>query len=187
MALCLTMINNNYLADSETISDSGGCCDFIPIKNYTDIGFKSFKNKNKAIVAYKNQKKLSKADLAPRIMSNLCKIPWYYDPELLKYWEPSETTTGWGYITELASLLPEDSKIPYKKIQDLVDKIWEYARLKFWDCHLCNIGYIKRNGRKQLVCIDTGRESFIPMVNAWGFCEPGPKCPYCLRYQCKCD
>ena len=28
---------------------------------------------------------------------------------------------------------------------------------------------------------------FTPYCNAWGFEEPGPKCPYCDEYQCYCS
>jgi hypothetical protein len=68
-----------------------------------------------------------------------------------------------------------------------VDNIRDKTGLKFWDCHWTNIGYIKRGRRKLLVCIDTGAESFTPYCNAWGFEEPGPKCPYCDKYQCYCS
>ena len=30
----------------------------------------------------------------------------------------------------------------------------------FGDCHSRNVGWVKRNGRDVLVCIDTGAESF---------------------------
>jgi len=180
------MINNDYLVDTEWC-DSGGYCDTMPIRNHPNLVFKSFKTKSRAESSYKNQKKLSKLNLAPDIFSALCKVPYYFDPELLKYWSPDQTTTDWGFVTEKAELLEEDCKIPYKKIQDLVDNIRIQTKLKFWDCHLSNIGYIKRGRKKLLVCIDTGNESFTSYTNAWGFEEPGPKCPYCNRYQCYCS
>lgn len=179
------MINNNYLIDTEYCK-SGGYCDTMPIKDYPELVFKSFKYKNKAKDAYLTQIKLSKLDLAPKVLSSLCKIPYYYDPELMKYWIPEKTITDWGFITEKACLLPNNINIPYRNIQRLVNIIYDKTQLKFWDSHLDNVGYIKRKGKKKLVCIDTGSESFNGYCNAWGFNKPGPQCPYCLKYQCKC-
>ena len=73
-----------------------------------------------------------------------------------------------------------------RNIQDLVDEIKEKTGLKFWDCHWYNVGTVVRNKKKKVVCIDTGKESFDGNANAWGFADPGPKCGYCLKYQCKC-
>lgn len=185
------MINHDYLIDTDNIkfSDSGGQCDCLPIKGNYRLLFKSFQNKPKALAAYNIQKKLAKIELAPKLYSKLCRIAYYYDPELLKFWTPSETITGWGFITEKAILIDyEDiTKVPYRKIQNLVDTIRLKTNMKFWDCHENNVGYIKRGRSKKLVCIDTGPESFKGYANAWGFEEPGPKCPYCLKYQCKCS
>lgn len=179
------MINHDYLVDTEWC-ESGGCCDTMPIRHYTNLVFKSFKHKHKAVESLKTQKKLAKLDLAPRVITPICKIAYYFDSELLKYWNPDKFTTDWGFVSEKAELLDEDD-IPYVKLQNLVDKIWNQTKLKFWDCHLANIGYIKRNGKNKLVCIDTGRESFLGYANAWGFESPGPKCPYCNKYQCRCS
>ncbi len=176
------MVNNDYLVDTSYMDDSGSYCDFLPIKGEDNLGFKSFKLKSKADETYQIQKKLAKFNLAPQIVTEVCKIPYSFDPELLKYWTPKETTTSWGYITEKAVLLDID-ETPYAKLQKLVDKIKEKTGLKFWDCHWTNIGYIDNI----LVCIDTGKESFAPYCNAWGFEEPGPKCPYCDKYQCYCS
>ena len=122
-------------------------------------------------------------------ITNLCKIPYYFDPKILAVWTPKATTTNWGFVTERASLIDHydhNMRPCLYKIQCLVENIWEKTRLKFWDCHEHNVGYIKRGRRKHFVCIDTGKESFDPHSNAWGFAEPGPKCCYCNRYQCKC-
>jgi hypothetical protein len=179
------MINHDYLIDTSWC-DSGGSCDFMPILGYSNLGFKSFKYKHKALAAYKIQKKLASLDLSPKVITQVCKIAYYFDPELLKYWSPTESTTDWGFVTEKADLL-EENDIPYKKLQNLVDKINIKTNLKFWDCHLTNIGYIKRRGKRKLVCIDTGKESFMGYANAWGFEEPGPRCPYCNKFQCYCS
>lgn len=188
------MINNNYLIDTDALSNecnSGAFCDFLFIKNYPSLGFKSFKRKDKAMICLKNQKKLSRFNLAPKVLSGLCKIPYYFDQKVLKFWTPNNTHTGWGYISERANVI-EDSFIfinrtkELNKIQNLVDNIWYKTKLKFWDCHCSNIGYIKRNRKKLLVCIDTGQESFHHYQNSWGHKNPGPKCYYCNRYSCRC-
>jgi hypothetical protein len=193
------MINNDYLVD-DSYHDSGGYCDFLPIKDCPDLGFKSFKRKDKAQQALCYQKKLARFDLAPIPITDLCKIPYYFDPKILAVWTPKETTTGWGFVTEKASMLDSETididctkvgqrkyTYPYlPKIQRLVDHIWQKTKLKFWDCHEHNVGYVERGRKKHFVCIDTGKESFDPDSNAWGFSEPGPKCCYCNRYQCKC-
>jgi len=182
------MINKDYFAE-DCASDSGGYCDFLRIKDNTEIGFKSFKTKHKAQIALNNQKLLAKFDLAPEPITDLCKIRYYYDTVLLKNWTPSVIFTNWGFITEKANIIDYDSikSLYLHKIQKLVNDIWQKTKLKFWDCHEHNVGYIKRGRKKIFVCIDTGKESFEPHSNAWGFQEPGPKCPYCLRYQCKCS
>ena len=168
--------------------DSGGYCDFLPIKDHSDLGFKAFKKKSKAEQALVNQKLLARFDLAPQPITDLCKIPYGYALEILQVMTPKNTVTNWGFVTEKASLINLDTDIvPYKKIQQLVDAIREKAKIKFWDCHEHNVGYIKRGRSKKLVCIDTGKESFDSYSNAWGFAEPGPKCCYCNRYQCKCS
>jgi hypothetical protein len=181
-------MNENYFIDLSS-NDSGGYCDFFPIKNNPDIGFKSFKKKNKAEKSLANQKLLSSFDLAPVPLSDVCKIKYYYDPEILKYHQPKNLYSNWGYITEKASIVDyKVCKRPYlSSIQNLVDDIWNKTNLKFWDCHEYNVGYIKRGRKKRLVCIDTGDESFNSYSNAWGFESPGPKCPYCLKYQCQCS
>tara|TARA_Y100000385_G_scaffold52656_1_gene49852 strand:- start:1838 stop:2407 length:570 start_codon:yes stop_codon:yes gene_type:complete len=179
------MVNNDYLVDMSWC-DSGGYCDFMPIRGENNLGFKSFKTKKRALESIDNQLKLAEFDLAPRIVTDLCKIPYSYDPELLKHWNPNETVTSWGYVTEKAMLVDVDDT-PYNKLQSLVDNVRDKTGLKFWDCHWTNIGYIKRGRRELLVCIDTGAESFTPYCNAWGYEEPGPKCPYCDEYQCYCS
>jgi hypothetical protein len=107
------------------IHDSGGYCDFLPIKDCQDLGFKSFKRKDKAQQALGYQKKLAKFDLAPIPITDLCKIPYYFDPKILEVWTPTETTTGWGFVTEKASLIDyEYSDIKARtciKYNDLVE------------------------------------------------------------------
>ena len=68
-----------------------------------------------------------------------------------------------------------------------MQNIEKKTKLKFWDCHYYNMGYIKRNNKAKLVCIDTGSESFNRDADAWGMGTPGPKCNYCNKYQCNCS
>lgn len=159
--------------------DEGGSAEFYSIVEDKNLGFKQFRNKKFAISSYNKQKLLSKFGLAPKVYGNVCRLSInsaYYDG-----------ISGWGYITERAKIL--DEKVMKKRlnqIQKLVDTINEKTKLKFWDCHYYNIGYVKRNNKAKLVCIDTGSESFNRDANAWGFSKPGPKCNYCKRYQCSC-
>jgi len=180
------MVNNDYLVDTSYMDDSGGYCDFLPIKAESGLGFKSFKTKKRALQSINNQIKLAEFNLAPKAHTSLCKIPYSFDPELLKYWTPEQTVTSWGYVTEKAMLL-DVADTPYRKLENLVNNIRNKIGLKFWDCHWSNVGYIKRRGKSKLVCIDTGEESFSSYCNAWGFLEPGPKCPYCEKYNCYCS
>ena len=179
------MINHDYLVDTSWC-DSGGYCDFMPIRGRQDLGFKSFKYKSRAKKAWSFQNILSKHNLAPKLYTGLCKIAYSYDPEVLKFWEPKYSVTDWGFVTQKATMLETDDQ-PMKKMQNLVDKIYENTSIKFWDCHWTNVGYIKYRGRNKLVCIDTGEESFQGYANAWGYEEPGPRCPYCNIYACECS
>ena len=172
------MINTDYLIDYNDWTDEGGYCQVYPIKHKNGWVFKEFKNKKKAREAYRYQRLLTKHDLAPKVYSKVCK---------LKFNDYNSTSSNWGYITELATLYDPNTKISMKDIQNLVENINEKTGLKFWDCHWYNVGTVKRGRKKQVVCIDTGKESFNGLSNAWGFADPGPKCGYCSRYQCKCS
>ena len=112
------MINNDYLVDMSYMDDSGSYCDFLPIRGEDHLGFKSFKLKSKAKETYDIQKKLSKFNLAPNIVTDVCKIPYSYDPELLKYWTPEDTVTSWGYVTEKATILDVEDT-PYVNCKTL--------------------------------------------------------------------
>ena len=168
--------------------DSGGHCDFLPIKGESNLGFKHFKLRSRAKDTLANQIILSRFDLAPKAITGICKVPYHYDPEILKYWTPDVTVTDWGYVTEKADIFNfEENKTTYREIQNLIDEIYNKTSLKFWDSHIGNLGLIQRNNTKKLVCIDTGRESFSEHSNAWGYTEPGPQCPDCYEYCCECE
>jgi hypothetical protein len=157
--------------------EEGGCAEFYWIKEDKTLGFKQFGSKNSAKIAYEKQKLLSKFDLAPKVVGTITKLKYQWGED-----------TDWGYVTERAKIL--DEKVMKKRlrdIQNLVETIENKTCLRFWDCHYWNIGYVKRNNKAKLVCIDTGPESFDRDANAWGFGKPGPKCDYCNRYQCRCD
>lgn len=159
--------------------DEGGSAEFYDIKEDKNLGFKQFRNKKFATEAYNKQKLLSKFGFAPKIYGKVCKLPTqseYYHGK-----------SGWGYITEKARVADEQVMSKrLREIQCLVESIKKKTKLEFWDCHYYNMGYVKRNNKAKLVCIDTGKESFDRDCNSWGFENPGPKCPSCKRYQCNC-
>jgi hypothetical protein len=157
--------------------EEGGCAEFYWIKEDKNLGFKQFGSKKSATIAYNKQKLLSKFDLAPKVIGKITKLKYEWGDD-----------TNWGYVTERAKILDENvMKKRLRDIQNLVENIENKTRLRFWDCHYWNVGYIKRNNKAKLVCIDTGPESFSSIANAWGMATPGPKCGYCNRYQCHCS
>lgn len=168
-----------YIIDYSGWFDEGGCCQVYPIKNHSDLVFKEFRNKNKAVSAYSIQKKLAYHDLAPNVYSKVCKLNFNPEEECTIY-----ETSDWGYVTERAKVC---DKVALEKIQTLVDEIYNHTGLSFWDCHYYNVGFVNRLDKSKLVCIDTGKESFLRDSNAWGFSFPGPKCNYCDKYQCECS
>ena len=175
------MININYEIDYSDWFDEGGYCQVYPIKNHSDLAFKEFRNKRKASEAYGFQKKLSRFDLAPKVFSKVCKLNFAKEDGVI-----FDDISDWGYITECAKTCKANGEISMKDIQKLVDDILDKTGLKFWDCHWYNVGFVKRDKKNKVVCLDTGKESFDGNSNAWGFADPGPKCCYCNRYQCRC-
>lgn len=176
------MINTNYLIDYSDWFDEGGYCQVYPIQNKPNWVFKEFRNKKKATESYSYQKKLSKYDLAPKIYSDICKLNFADDGDV-----HFADTSDWGYITEQAKTYKANTKISMTDIQNLVEEITKKTGLKFWDCHWYNVGLVKRGKTSKVVCIDTGKESFDGAANAWGYSEPGPKCCYCQKFNCKCE
>lgn len=170
-----------YTIDYSDWFDEGGYSQFYPILEDKTLGFKEFYDKNHANKAYAIQKKLSRFDLAPKVYTKVCKLSMKDDQD-----SEFSMMSDWGYVTEMAST-KNSNRRSLKQIQKLVDEIYEKAHLKFWDCHYYNMGLVKRKGRQKLVCIDTGKESFDGDANAWGNTDPGPKCGYCQKYQCKCE
>lgn len=174
-------MHHNYLIDCSDWFDEGGYCQVYPIKNHNDLVFKEFRNKKTAQTSYKYHKKLAKFDLAPKIYSEICRLKFASIDGM-----DVMDLSNWGYVTELAKTFDPNTKISVKDIQNLVDDICLKTGLKFWDCHWYNVGIVKRGRKKRVVCIDTGKESFDGNSNAWANPDPGPKCSYCDKYQCKC-
>jgi hypothetical protein len=173
------MLNSKYIIDLFCNTNDGGYCTLFRIKDHPSLGFKEFITKPRAKYSRKIQLKLSRIHLAPKIYSPLCKLKYY---RLF----PNQIS-GWGYITEIAKPVEKKGIVSPKRIQGLVDEIFSKTKLKFWDCHFSNIGLVNRQGKKKLVCIDTGKESFDGYANAWGNPDPGPLCSYCLDYYCNCE
>lgn len=169
----------NYTISSNCFVDEGGSAEFYLVKENPKIGFKQFRNKKFAERARKKQLLLSRFNLAPKVLSKLCKLKFDFDAY--------QQETNWGFLTERAVIVDE-KKMTTKlvQIQRLVENIHKKTGLKFWDCHYYNIGYVNRNNKAKLVCIDTGNESFMRHCNAWGMITPGPKCSSCKKYQCSC-
>lgn len=161
------------------MSAEGGSVEFYAIKNHRYLGFKQFRNKHSATYAYDKQKLLSKLGLAPKVYGKVCKLiikNRYYTG-----------ISGWGYITERAKTVKEKTiSKQLAALQKLVEDIHTKTKLKFWDCHPYNLGYITRNNKTKLVCIDTGSESFNSDNDAWGRGKPGPKCDTCQQFNCSC-
>lgn len=176
------MISTKYQIDYSDWFDEGGYCQVYPIKNHQHMIFKEFRSKKKAHEALSYHKKLAKFDLAPKIYSGICRLEFAPEDEVYQP-EPSD----WGYVAECARTCKANSKISMQNIQYLVEEIYEKTGLKFWDCHWYNVGLVKRGQKNCVVCIDTGKESFSRVCNAWGLGDAGPKCCYCKKYQCKCS
>lgn len=153
------------------MTDEGGSSCFYILKESKNLGFKEFDSKKTANICYKNQLKLSKLGLAPKVYGKVCKI----DMDCYDY----IGSTGWGFITQIVKIR---KKLSHKKIQQLVDDIYTKTKLKFWDCHEYNIGVY----RNKYVCIDTGPESFDQDCNIWGMENPGPFCSDCNNFICSC-
>ena len=145
-------------------ADSGSRSQFYILDNTR--GFKEFTEKYQAEYAHDTQNLLSKYNLAPKVLSEIGKIRL---PKNLSG-TGKNSLSGWGFITEVAETIGceanecscgdcddiYDHMLP--KIAKLGSKISDLGYY-FCDDHLGNVGYVKRKGRKVLVCIDTGEES----------------------------
>jgi hypothetical protein len=157
-----------------TYENRGSRSEFFIIDKKKKLGFKTFDNKYDAKYALETQSYLSKFNLAPEVYSRV------------KRRRHKNKITGWGFDTEIAKTIGCSGNVcncennecdtlysKYSpKIDILVDAILEYG-YEFCDTHLGNVGFIYRNRKKILVCIDTGPESIVGTDN--DMCD----CSYC--------
>ena len=124
-------------------------------------GFKEFSHKEEAVYAHSVQSKLSDWDMAPEVLSQIGKIR-----------KSDGSLSDWGYLTEIAQTIgcggnechcgecDEDYYFMYEsQIQDLTDNMLRIVGVEFMDNHIGNVGFVRRNRKKVLVCIDFGSES----------------------------
>lgn len=122
-------------------------------------GFKDFESIGHAEYAHSVQSELSIHNLAPFVLSSVGQIRLGEDMEL----------SGYGYITEIAEMICcggndgcdncEDEDVKISKKKDRLCKKMYAAGFEFMDAHVGNVGYVRRKGKKVLVCIDCGEES----------------------------
>jgi hypothetical protein len=142
-------------------SSDGTFTTFYKLKQRKTIAFKDFAEKDDAIDAYNIQQTLAQYDLAPRVYGKVRKID-YIDCVGKK------RRSNWGYVTEVAEVIDDelynDDPEYYDKVrcetEELSNEMEYVCGFGFYDCHMGNVGYVIRKGRKVLVCIDTGAESF---------------------------
>lgn len=144
-------------------AESGSRSSFYIIDG--ERGFKEFESKFDAEDARDTQMNLAKYNLAPKVLSEVGKIRIAAD---LSY--NGRGFSRWGFMTERAELVgcggndcncgecDDILDSINKKLDNLVSKI-EKVGYSFVDSHIGNVGYVRRRGRKVLVCIDTGSES----------------------------
>lgn len=141
-------------------SGNGSRSEFYKL-NQRGKGFKTFLSYEDAEYARDVQCELSEWDLAPRVYSEVGRI------------RIGETLSAWGYITEVAKVIAAHSiscncykcdnlENEYEEeigeLQERIERVGYY----FGDAHTGNVGYITRNSKKIMVCIDTGEESVQP-------------------------
>ena len=126
-------------------------------------GFKEFDDIDAAEYARTVQYRLAQYNLAPMVLSEVGRIR---NPDK----QSNRKFTGWGFITEIAEMIgcggnecdcgecEEVYDRMYRKVNNLRAKI-SNTGYEFMDAHPGNVGYVKRKGKKVLVCIDTGAES----------------------------
>ena len=124
-------------------------------------GFKEFCQKSEAEYAHTVQSKLETYNMAPYVLSQVGKIR-----------NGNGELSDWGYITEIAEVIGcggkrcncdecDDIMISMydNQIQDLADNMLRIVGVEFMDSHIGNVGFVRRNRKKVLVCIDFGSES----------------------------
>lgn len=146
----------------EKYHSCGSCSSFYTLKN-SKCGFKCFADREDAIYARNIQNILSEYNLAPKVYSEVGRI---------RIGKKRKQFSSWGYITEIAQTLgcPGNDcdcgecdslgSVYEEEINSLLSSIEDLGFI-FCDAHIGNLGWIKRKGKKILVCIDTGAESVI--------------------------
>ena len=159
-----------------------GCASYFYRMKNSRRGFKAFDSKESAMIAHYNQSNLADLELAPRVYSEVGRVRIGNTKQLSK----------WGYITEIAQLICcagnecsccdrcEIEEELEDEIGNLTDEMNEHG-FYFPDNHSGNVGYVTRNGRKILVCIDTGDES-VQSDDGPCFCLECKKGRNCKEY-----
>jgi hypothetical protein len=123
-------------------------------------GFKEFCDKEEAEYAHSVQSKLEDWNMAPYVLSQVGKIRKSFGD-----------LSDWGYITEIAQTIGcggnscscgecEDTlEYSYDAPINKLSLRMEEVGVSFMDAHIGNVGFVRRKGRKVLVCIDFGSES----------------------------
>ena len=136
-----------------TFSGNGSMSDFYKIDKLR--GFKTFQSKHDAEYARDIQIELSRLECAPYVLSEIGRI------RISGY----QGLSAWGYITEIAKTIKNGDnfgEVPRryrKELMELHKNIRYYTPYEFADDHVGNVGFVIRNKKRVLVCIDTGPES----------------------------
>jgi hypothetical protein len=123
-------------------------------------GFKEFIGKYEAEYAHSVQSKLETYDMAPYVMSQVGKIR-----------KSNGDLSDWGYITEIAETIGcGGNSCSCGECEDTLEYSYDTPIIKlsrkmsevgveFMDSHIGNVGFVRRKGRRVMVCIDFGTES----------------------------
>jgi hypothetical protein len=141
----------------QTIGSGSECTVFKTEKGI----LKCYNSKSDAQQACELQQKLSYFDLAPEVYTNARR-------------HKVDDATLWGYYSEEAELLPEcecegDIKCysceqTEDAREEVIVAIEYWTGLEYVDFHLGNFGFVIRDGRRAMVCIDTGVKGFIDTI-----------------------
>ncbi len=124
-------------------------------------GFKEFSDKYEAEYAHSVQSKLETYNMAPCVMSQVGKIR-----------KSNGELSDWGYITEIAETIgcggnscscgecEDNLEFSYEnQISNLAYRMMKRAGVEFIDSQIGYVGFVRRKGRRVMVCIDFGTES----------------------------
>ena len=123
-------------------------------------GFKEFSDKYEAEYAHSVQSKLEDWNMAPYVLSQVGKIR-----------KSNGDLSDWGYITEIAQVIGcggnmcncgdcgDDLEYSYDAPIYKLSLRMQEVGVEFIDSHIGNVGFVRRKGRRVMVCIDFGSES----------------------------